>query len=94
MNTVNAIISGRPLNSLSAEELLDEYFLAEEYATILPDDEREIKELLWKAQEQIEKLLGFDPCAPVEGADGEDYVPVDVALSSYRGDTNWEEIPW
>ena len=94
MNTINAIISGRPLNTLSAEELLDEYFLAEEYATILPDDEREIKELLWKAQEQIEKLLGFDPCTPAERGDGEDYVPVDVALSSYRGDTNWEEIPW
>lgn len=94
MNTVNAIISGRPLHTLSTEELLDEYFLAEEYATILPDDEREIKELLWKAQEQIEELLGFDPCAPVERNDGEDYVPVDVALSSYRGDTNWEEIPW
>lgn len=94
MNTVNAIISGRPLNSLSAEELLDEYFLAEEYATILPDDEREIKELLWKAQEQIEKLLGFDPCAPTEEADGEDYVPVRRQSYVNRGDTNWEEIPW
>lgn len=94
MNTIDNIISGRPLNTLSIEELLDEYFLAEEYVTILPDDEREIKELLWKAQEKIEELLGFDPLAPAEDDGGEDYVPVDVVLSSYRGDTNWEEIPW
>lgn len=94
MNTIDNIISGRPLNTLSIEELLDEYFLAEEYVTILPDDEREIKELLWKAQEKIEELLGFDPLAPAEDDGEEDYVPVDVVLSSYRGDTNWEEIPW
>lgn len=88
-----SIASGRKFSELSPEELVGEFFLCEEYATILPDED-ELRKELFATQDYIEKILGFDPCAPAERADGEDYVPVDVALSSYRGDTNWEEIPW
>ena len=89
-----SIASGRKFSELSPEELVGEFFLCEEYATILPDEEEELRKELFATQDYIEKILGFDPCAPAEKTDGEDYVPVDVALSSYRGDTNWEEIPW
>lgn len=89
-----SIASGRKFSELSPEELVGEFFLCEEYATILPDEEEELRKELFATQDYIEKILGFDPCSPAERADGEDYVPVDVALSSYRGDTNWEEIPW
>ena len=88
-----SIASGRKFSELSPEELVGEFFLCEEYATILPDED-ELRKELFATQDYIEKILGFDPCTPAERADGEDYVPVDVALSSYRGDTNWEEIPW
>ena len=89
-----SIVSGRKFSELSPEELVGEFFLCEEYATILPNEEEELRKELFATQDYIEKILGFDPCAPAERTDGEDYVPVDVALSSYRGDTNWEEIPW
>ena len=89
-----SIVSGRKFSELSPEELVGEFFLCEEYATILPDEEEELRKELFATQDYIEKILGFDPCTPAERTDGEDYVPVDVALSSYRGDTNWEEIPW
>ena len=89
-----SIVSGRKFSELSPEELVGEFFLCEEYATILPDEEEELRKELFATQDYIEKILGVDPCTPAERTDGEDYVPVDVALSSYRGDTNWEEIPW
>ena len=89
-----SIVSGRKFSELSPEELVGEFFLCEEYATILPDEEEELRKELFATQDYIEKILGFDPCTPAERADDEDYVPVDVVLSSYRGDTYWEEIPW